>query len=422
MAMKNHQKNKDTRHRIPFSQLELDNKISKVIYNKWPKFVTQKEIADELDISQSLVSKRLSSWEKKKDVPLKMSYEERNEKLEKSLKNTYNIKDVVVLKDSEHFVYNKTYFNQIGRYASDILVRKINDILERKTETANSGTNEDGMVKGPEIKISASGGNSVFSTVMGLANELENTDINVLFSSCITLRSNNLIELTPPHIVSQLLNRNLNIEVSHTYQLPETSNLYNKESLYEIIEQRIRTQKMLAFEEELILSDIVIFGLGNIRWNFPVSGFMRHIYNLRMQSFIKNFDILGEIAFAPFNKNGFLFHHLVTEVFKQENGKFVYNEREKIERLKKYAPGNNAISKQDLVDAANFFSSIFTINFCDIERRLQNQSKRPYIILVVGGESKKAVPLKIMLERWKNLNFLSGVVTSENIAKLLIQK
>jgi DNA-directed RNA polymerase specialized sigma subunit len=55
------------------SHLELDNKISRIIFEKWPKFVTQKEIANELKVSQSLVSKRLSSWTNKKNVPLKMS-------------------------------------------------------------------------------------------------------------------------------------------------------------------------------------------------------------------------------------------------------------------------------------------------------------------------------------------------------------
>ena len=67
----------------------------------------------------------------------------------------------------------------------------------------------------------------------------------------------------------------------------------------------------LEFDNEVLESDIVIFGLGSIRWNHPVTGFMRHVYNLRLQSFLNNFDIVGEIAFAPFSKKGFLFHHLL---------------------------------------------------------------------------------------------------------------
>jgi hypothetical protein len=48
------------------------------------------------------------------------------------------------------------------------------------------------------------------------------------------------------------------------------------------------------------------------------------------------------------------------------------------------------ISKQDLIDAAIFFSSVFTVNFCEIEKSLQRQENRPYILLVAGGESQKA--------------------------------
>lgn len=419
MAIKKNMKRKNSRPRTITSQLELDNKIAKVIYDKWPRFVTQKEIANELDISQSLVSKRLSRWEKKKTAPLKMSYDERSAALEENLKNVYNLDDIVVFKNPDYFVSTKNYFDQIGKYASGVLVRKINDILEKKTEMVQSSTKEIGDINKVEIKISASGGNSVFATVTSLADELESTDIKVLFSGCVALRSSSLIELTPLHIVSQLLNRNLNVEIAHAYQLPEISNLYSKESLYEIIKQRIRTQKMLGFGDRMLQSDIVIFGLGSIKWNFPVTGFMHHVYNLRLQSFIRNFDIMGEIAFAPFNKNGFLFHHLVTQVFEQGDGKFLYNEYEQLERLKKFATNSVAVSKQDLIDAANFFSSIFTVNFCEIENSMQKQNKKPYILLVVGGESQKAVPLKMILEKWKDLNIIDGLITSENIAQNL---
>jgi hypothetical protein len=144
---------------------------------------------------------------------------------------------------------------------------------------------------------------------------------------------------------------------------------------------------------------------------------MRHVYNLRLQSFLNNFDIVGEIAFAPFSKKGFLFHHLVGEVFERKNGYFLYDEHEQMERLKKFANSNIAVSKQDLIDAVTFFSSIFTVNFCEIEERLSKQDKKPYILLVAGGVSQKALPLKIILERWKGVNILDGLVTSENIAQ-----
>jgi len=417
MSVKRNINNKN-KSGIAISHLELDNKISRIIYEKWPRFVTQKEIADELNVSQSLVSKRLNSWTNKKNVPLKMFYEERNVELEKKLRDAFHLNDVVVLKNADYFVHTKAYYNQVGKYASDILVRKINGILEKKTKSSDNKAKGNDTIKETEIKISAQGGSSVLTTIMSLANELENTDIKLLFSSCIALRSNNLIELSPLHIVSQLLNRKLNVEVTHTYQLPEITNLYSKESLYEIIEQRIRTRKMLGFENEVLQSDIVIFGLGSIRWNHPVTGFMRHVYNLRLQSFLSNFDIIGEIAFAPFSKNGFLFHHLVEEVFVHENGYFKYDEHEQIERLKKFATNNNiSVSKQDLIDAVTFFSSIFTVNFCEIEKRLQKQDKKPYILLVAGGPSNKAIPLKIILERWKGTKILDGLVTSENIAQ-----
>ncbi len=399
------------------SHLELDNKISRIIFEKWPKFVTQKEIANELKVSQSLVSKRLSSWTNKKNVPLKMSYEERNVELEKKLRDNYHLNDVVVLRNADYFVHTQAYYKQIGKYASDILVRKINVILEQMTKTRNNQINEKDIIEETEIKISAQGGSTVLNTIMSLADELEDTDIKLLFSSCIALRSNNLIELSPLHIVSQLLSRNLNVGVTHTYQLPEITNLYSKESLYEIIEQRIRTRKMLGFENEVLNSDVVILGLGSIRWNHPVTGFMRHVYNLRLQSFLNNFDIVGEIAFAPFSKKGFLFHHLVGEVFERENGQFKYDEYEQIKRLKKFANSDVTLSKQDLVDAAAFFSSIFTVNFCEIEERLQKQDKKPYILLAAGGPSQKALPLKIILGRWKGINILDGLVTSENIAQ-----
>jgi len=166
---------------IAISHLELDNKISRIIFEKWPKFVTQKEIANELNVSQSLVSKRLSSWTNKKNVPLKMSYEERNVELEKKLKDSYRLNDVVVLKNADYFVHTQAYYKQIGKYASDILVRKINVILEEKTKTKNNQINEKDIIKETEIKISAQGGSSVLTTIKSLADELENTDINYFY-------------------------------------------------------------------------------------------------------------------------------------------------------------------------------------------------------------------------------------------------
>jgi hypothetical protein len=375
------------------------------------------EIANDLNVSQSLVSKRLSRWTSKKNVPLKLIYKERNTELEKRLKDTYNLDDIVVLKNADYFIHRRAYFNQIGKYASDILVRKINGTFEKKAKLRNNKIKKSEIINETKIKISVSGGNSVSSAIMNLAYDLENTDINLRFSSSIALRSNKMIELTPLHILTQLLNRNLNIEVAHIHQLPEIFSLYNNGSLYEIIEQRIRTQKMLNFDNDMLQSDIVIFGLGSSRLNFPITGFMRHISNLHLQTFFRNFAIKGEIAFAPFCENGFLFHHLVEEVFELANGRFRYDEHKQIEKLKKFIGGAVNLSKQNLVEAAILFSSVFTVNFCDIEKNMQKRANNPYLLLVVGGGSQNTLPLKIILERWKNMSVLDGLVTSENIAK-----
>ena len=48
---------------------------------------------------------------------------------------------------------------------------------------------------------------------------------------------------------------------------------------------------------------------------------------------------------------------------------------------------------------------------------MSKQDKKPYILLAAGGVSQKALPLKILLERWKGINILDGLVTSENIAQ-----
>jgi hypothetical protein len=50
---------------------------------------------------------------------------------------------------------------------------------------------------------------------------------------------------------------------------------------------------------------------------------------------------------------------------------------------------------------------------------LQKQDKKPYILLAAGGPSQKALPLKIILDRWRGIKILDGLVTSENIAQEL---
>ncbi|MDR4503537.1 MAG: hypothetical protein MRK01_01940 [Candidatus Scalindua sp.] len=112
--------NNKSRYRIAVSDPELDNKTARVIYDRWPGFVTQREIAHDLNVSPSLVSKRLSRWRSKENIPLKMFYDERNIELEKRLRDTYNLKDRVVLKNTDYFVHRDSYSNQLGKYASHI--------------------------------------------------------------------------------------------------------------------------------------------------------------------------------------------------------------------------------------------------------------------------------------------------------------
>lgn len=104
-------------------------------------------------------------------------------------------------------------------------------------------------------------------------------------------------------------------------------------------------------------------------------------------------------------------------MFVIENGKFKYNEEEQLERLKKFTSGSDKIVKQDLFDAAKLFNSIFTLDYCEFDGgHYREQNRKPYIILVVGGEQAKAEPIKIILERWKKYNIINGIVTSTNIA------
>lgn len=110
------------------------------------------------------------------------------------------------------------------------------------------------------------------------------------------------------------------------------------------------------------------------------------------------------------------FHHLAEDVFELVNGEFGYDDHKQIEKLKKFSPKSTNISKQALIETALFFCSTFTVNFCEIEKRLRNGINRPYFLLVVGGGSWKAATLKIILEKWK---VSSVLVISDNIAERL---
>ena len=419
MAKRKFKEQKKKGRKAIISQVELDEKIANIIYRTWPKLcLTQQSIADELEVSQSLISKRLSAWENSKDsLPLILVRQNlKNRELEKKIATTYGLSEVVVLTSTT--VSTKDDFRQIGKYASDLLINKIKGLADK--------------IENNTIKITTSCGNGVLATIMSLVEMFRNTDIKLEFSSCIALRSNTLIELTPIHIVAQLLNlkfasedKKVHIDVKRTFQLPEIELQNEKKS--DVIIQRAKTQDTLNFIENIKSSHIVILGLGNVQKSSPGSGFNRLITNLHAESFFKRFNLIGEIAYAPFNEKGFLFHHLVKEVFDWEEKEdktihFKYSETEQKNKLRRFATSDiEEVTSDDITAALKLLNSIFTVNFCDLEHF---NGKKPYVLLVVGGESKKAYPLKILLEKWKkeNSKIIDGLVTNEHIAKKLLEK
>ena len=66
--------NNRNNYETDISSQELEKKISKIVYDKWPKLVTQKEIAEEINVSPSRVSKLLSDLTSKKNIPLSLKW------------------------------------------------------------------------------------------------------------------------------------------------------------------------------------------------------------------------------------------------------------------------------------------------------------------------------------------------------------
>lgn len=385
------------------SKIELDRSIGEVIYSKWPELVTQKYIAEKLDISQPLVSKRLSAW-KKEGSPLELKFKDQLcHKSEELLKETYNLKDVLVLKNIN--VRHKSYYDQIGIFSSNLLTEKINKRQKEKQE----------------IRVTHSCGDSVFHTLKHLAANLDEENKQLVLSSCITTRSTDLLKLSPMHIGSSLLTIAPNVRVSNTFHLPEIFFDEEKEIIKaeeDIVAQRVRTQRRLNIDKNLLNSDIVVFGVRSI--DNSNEGFMRHIRNLDLQHFLETFGIIGHIAYSPFSKkHGFLFHNLINDVFPPSNTKncgFKYDLETRIDRLNKYS--NTKLSKHAnyLTEAVRFFSHIFTVNFCIPTKEWKiKENKVPYVLMIAGGEPSKSKPLKVLLEMWKDNNIVDGLVTSEDI-------
>jgi len=62
--------NNRNKYETDISSQELEKKIFTIVYDKWPKHVTQKEIAEEINVSPSQVSRLLSDLTSKKNIPL----------------------------------------------------------------------------------------------------------------------------------------------------------------------------------------------------------------------------------------------------------------------------------------------------------------------------------------------------------------
>lgn len=143
--------------------------------------------------------------------------------------------------------------------------------------------------------------------------------MKINYNHSITLRSDKIVELSPLNIVAQLLNRKISIDVIRTYQLPELDyNYSDRNQLYKSVENRMAVRNRLKLNDLLKCSqnDIIIFGIGNLDLTLSSkdhAGFMTHIEKLNLHSLCKKLNLCGEFGFAPFNANGFLFHHLVHE-------------------------------------------------------------------------------------------------------------
>lgn len=410
-------KEKKRRKKCDFvsTDFDLNYKLAKAICVHWPSFLPQQKIAEEIDVSQSLISKQLKKWVEVGRAPfINMEFQEpRNKKEEKNLKEEYDLEDVIVLEDNAIDVRSKNYFDIVGMSSSKLLMSKVQNIISRKKLDKSSEY---------KIKVAGSCGRNVFATLNYLADECKEANIKLTYSSCTALRSDQIIELTPIHIVSQLLNKTPVIEIRNTYQLPE---MYPDTDTEEVTNVRIDTLKRMRFDQKILENDIVIFSIGNISNvstdnGSVIPGFMQHTKNLGSSGLLDKLGIIGEIAFAPFNEKGeFLFHHLVKNVFKLENGEFIHDKEERKKMLESYSKRRINIDDKDIESSLKLLNSIFTMNFCSLKENRKKQNKKPYIILVVCGEQRKSRPLKTLLKKWKSLSIINALVTCKSIAEKL---
>lgn len=415
----------------PKTKLQLNTEIAGLIVKHWPEFKSQQFFADKLQVSQTQISRRLKNWNI--NYPMKIEEpDERDKELEVELMQLFNLGHVTVLKNKE--VHIKSYYEQIGMHASEILVNAIPGIIDKRESLNNE--DEYGSQKKLTLRIAGSDGNNVLSCISCLVNDLTSTNMQIEIMPTIALRSRRLVELSPAHSMSQLLNINPNIAVTDLYQLPEIE-INDYKQMEHLVKQRIITVHRLKFNYNLCKRDIVVLDVENIKRNFFGNGFPNFVSDLGLSDIIRKLDIHGVLSFSPFNTEyGFLFHYLRNKVFAPkykyseievdiEDWEFKHNMDEQIDLLKKIAVVEKSIGEKELFAAAKLFCSIFTLNVCKFEQFTEknNDGIKPYVLIVAGGASQKANPLQYILNRVKydKNSIVDGLVTSSAIAEKILE-
>ncbi|MGR3218362.1 MAG: hypothetical protein ACUZ8H_00910 [Candidatus Anammoxibacter sp.] len=416
------------------TKLDLDNEIAKLVVKYWPEFKSQQFMADKLNVSQAQISRSLKTWDK--HYPIKIEEPEaRDHALEERLRKLYNLKKIIVLRNKD--VHLATYQKQVGMQAADLLASIIPDIIDKRASALDvDGTAEIGNPDKPCIRIAGSDGNNVALSITCLINDLMNTDMQIEVMPTIALRSKRLVELSPAHSMSQLLNLKPNVTVTNLYQLPEIE-INNYDQMDQLVKQRIITVHRLKFNFNICRADIVVLSVENVKRHLFGKGFPQFVEDMGMSDIIRKLDISGEISFSPFNtKYGFLFHYLRTKVFAIRNHdsitngsfdelEFKYSLDEQVDLLRKIAVMGKAIEVKDLYSVARLYCSIFTLDFCTLEQgeTMGDNQPKPFILIVAEGTSQRAEPLHYILNKFKNAerNAIDGLVTSRLVAEKIIE-
>ncbi|MGR3317720.1 MAG: hypothetical protein ACUZ8O_04500 [Candidatus Anammoxibacter sp.] len=416
------------------TKLDLDNEIAKLVVKYWPEFKSQQFMADKLHVSQAQISRTLKTWDK--HYPIKIEEPEaRDHALEEKLRKLYKLKKIIVLKNKD--VHLATYQRQVGMQAADLLASIIPEIVDRRESNLGvDGTAGTENIEKPCLRIAGSDGNNVLLCITCLINDLMNTDIQIEVMPTIALRSKRLVELSPAHSMSQLLDLKPNVTVTNLYQLPEIE-IDNYDQMDHVVKQGIITADRLKFNSNICKNDIVVLSVENVKRYLFGKGFPQFVEDMGMSDIIRKLDIRGELSFSPFNtKHGFLFHYLKTRIFSIKNQdsikegsyedlEFTYNLDEQVDLLRKIAVVGKAIEAKDLFSVARLYCSIFTLDISILEQyEAQGYSQpKPFILIVAEGTSLRAEPLHYILNRFKNKesNAIDGLVTSRLVAEKVIE-